>query len=120
MTKDRAIELVLKLRRISESSGTGSEASTAKDRAQQLQEKFSITDQELKASTRESESARTSRAPSSDGEATDDDLGLFLKDFERSLRVDLLVAGRKTGRFHGHPHTDKIIKAAQRRGGRDD
>lgn len=105
MTKDRAILMVRKLRSLADGAGTESEAENARRQAEKLQARFKIDDHDLAESVRSSNAA-----PISDDETT-----TFLRDFERSLRVDLLVAGRKEGRFADHPHVQRIVAARQRK-----
>lgn len=106
MTKDRAIDMIRNLRAISADPGaTPSEAETARLQADRLQAKFKVMETDLvaevKSETRESFIA---------DESTE-----FLRDFERKLHVEILVAGRKKGRFADHPHVDKILAARQRK-----
>ncbi len=127
MTKDRAISLVHKLHALADKAGSAGEAAAAREQAAKLIAKFEIKPADLAAAPASSPGApRTTgagrpRGASPFGGVLDDELGeveAFLADFQRKMRVTILVEGRKRGRFADHPHVDAILAAAAKRGSR--
>lgn len=110
MTRDGAIAMVRKLRNIADGGAGAEEATTMRANAAKLQEKFGITESDLAVAAAEQRVAEEQKAEPEEG-----DVMGFLRNFERDMRVELLVEGRKAGRFADHPHAQKIAAAMGRR-----
>jgi len=115
MTKDRAITLVRKLQALAAKAGSEGEAAAAREQASKLMAKFEITSADLREPDPETVGGPRRAGASSATSLEIEEVNAYLVEFERTMRVALLVEGRKRGRFADHPHVDKILAAAAKR-----